>query len=170
MGQREWGCDLEGHQIAIASSGIVGGQQDGAVGECGLDGIQRGFSFAFRGGGAGGELRVGLIGGEAGWRDRRRRYAIVHATSAGGFACFAVLGAADGTRRHGLGSKRWARERGSAPRACLKIARAGAKTYLGFWKTAVSGWGGWGRKSWENCDWLSSSKAENSALHNTTVV
>ena len=55
--------------VVFVGGGIVGGEQDGAAGECGFDGVEGGFGFAFRGLRAGRELGVSAVGGELGGGD-----------------------------------------------------------------------------------------------------
>ncbi len=60
--------------VTLVSAGVVGREQNGAAGERGLDGIERGLGFAFFCAGARGEFGIGSIGGKlsfgerAGWR------------------------------------------------------------------------------------------------------
>jgi hypothetical protein len=54
----------EAGDVRFVSGCIIAWEQDGATGETGLDGIERGFGLAFRTGGPSGELGVLLIGGD----------------------------------------------------------------------------------------------------------
>jgi hypothetical protein len=52
----------EGINVLLVRGRMIAGQQDGAAGEPGFDGVQRGFGFALGRGGPGTELGVGAVG------------------------------------------------------------------------------------------------------------
>ncbi len=63
---------FEGSDVGFVGGGVVAGEENGAAGERGFDGVQTRFGFAFRSFGSGGQLGVGAVGGELGGGDRGR--------------------------------------------------------------------------------------------------
>jgi len=59
--------------VSFVRGSIVGGQQYGATGEPGLDGVERRFGFTFGRLRTGGELRIVAIGSELGFGRHREK-------------------------------------------------------------------------------------------------
>ena len=93
----------ERFEVLLVEGEVVGGEEDGAAGESGGDGVAGGSSFAIGGGGTGGELGVGLVSGDAlrggsggsSFACGRLRLEVAVLGSARGGGGFGLLGAAE---------------------------------------------------------------------------